>query len=39
MVTEKGIHPGMLRISQLESGLLNSPAVSGLQMHNLHLFD
>lgn len=29
-MTEKGIHPGMLRISQLESGLLNS-AVRGLQ--------
>lgn len=30
-MTEKGIHLGMLRISQLESGLLNSPAVSDLQ--------
>lgn len=29
-MTGKGIHPGMLRISQLESGLLNS-AVSGSQ--------
>lgn len=29
-MTEKGIHPGTLRISHLESGLLNS-AVSDLQ--------